>query len=674
MDALLIQLRRLRERVDRPVAQIASAFVATRAWRALGHARQEDYVRNRLQTTGRWLRQTAALGDALRRFPKLDGAFTGADGGPRLAKIAVLHIAGVATEETLPLWIARAREVSLRQLTADVKRAREDEVSGDGAVPAEGGESVEGEGAGGCASASDDEGAGSASMPTVDVVVICPPEVVAAFGETLDLHRAVCGSEATLTSFAEALVAEAGAGPEGPAEPTKRDSQDAWKDRLLRDPDGRPRRPPHPSWMDETDEETRAQRCRAEVCDETPPTRAVADLAADVFRLEAAAEAAATQCASQREDGSAWSPPDALELHDHLLAAGSLDLAVERAMARLLAALQRAQPWGSSGAACTSAPERDEGPTWAVNLAQYARERLGISASRARSLARVARRLGQFPILQEAWSRGIVSTDKVLILLPLLGNGPIDAKLEERWSEHAQHTTIRRLRDEVRELLRRSIPDRRRADAPPAPMPDDEWLSSLRRQPGRTVGRLERLGKHLDADPRPPRNVVRLALPHDLGLSLVAAINVASVREQTFSGEPSPPDRPPRTQTRPPAYWRGLMHLLLDYARTWDPPEDPKGTRPRHADIYERDGYRCACPDCTSRANLQAHHLRHRSQGGGDDPANLVTLCAYHHQRSIHETGTLEVRGSAPLGLRFTLGKDRHARTFESDRAVYCPQ
>ena len=42
-------------------------------------------------------------------------------------------------------------------------------------------------------------------------------------------------------------------------------------------------------------------------------------------------------------------------------------------------------------------------------------------------------------------------------------------------------------------------------------------------------------------------------------------------------------------------------------------------------------GWRCAVPVCSSRANLQAHHIRYRSRGGGNQQSNLVPLCAAHH-------------------------------------------
>jgi hypothetical protein len=43
-----------------------------------------------------------------------------------------------------------------------------------------------------------------------------------------------------------------------------------------------------------------------------------------------------------------------------------------------------------------------------------------------------------------------------------------------------------------------------------------------------------------------------------------------------------------------------------------------------------------------------------RAQGGGDEPENLLALCACHHLRGIHG-GHLRVHGKAPDGLRWEL-------------------
>ncbi|MEO1063013.1 MAG: HNH endonuclease signature motif containing protein [Actinomycetota bacterium] len=50
--------------------------------------------------------------------------------------------------------------------------------------------------------------------------------------------------------------------------------------------------------------------------------------------------------------------------------------------------------------------------------------------------------------------------------------------------------------------------------------------------------------------------------------------------------------------------------------------------RPIRDEVFARDGYRCRiqAPGCTGQAD-DPHHLRKQSQGGADEPWNLVTSC-----------------------------------------------
>ena len=71
--------------------------------------------------------------------------------------------------------------------------------------------------------------------------------------------------------------------------------------------------------------------------------------------------------------------------------------------------------------------------------------------------------------------------------------------------------------------------------------------------------------------------------------------------------------------------------------------------------VFERDGWRCAVPGCTSMQNLHDHHIEFRSTGGSNDPGNRVTLCAFHHLRGIH-ANRLRCTGQAPHGLTWQIG------------------
>ncbi len=51
-------------------------------------------------------------------------------------------------------------------------------------------------------------------------------------------------------------------------------------------------------------------------------------------------------------------------------------------------------------------------------------------------------------------------------------------------------------------------------------------------------------------------------------------------------------------------------------------------------DMLNRDNH--SCRYCGSSFQLQPHHRKFRSQGGGDTLDNLVTLCAKCH-RAVHD-------------------------------------
>ena len=58
---------------------------------------------------------------------------------------------------------------------------------------------------------------------------------------------------------------------------------------------------------------------------------------------------------------------------------------------------------------------------------------------------------------------------------------------------------------------------------------------------------------------------------------------------------------------------------------------DSKSYSQLHRQVLERDGWRCQV--CGSMQNLQVHHLKFRSQSGGDVEQNLITLCVACHEQ-----------------------------------------
>ncbi|UCF66204.1 MAG: HNH endonuclease, partial [Acidobacteriota bacterium] len=110
-----------------------------------------------------------------------------------------------------------------------------------------------------------------------------------------------------------------------------------------------------------------------------------------------------------------------------------------------------------------------------------------------------------------------------------------------------------------------------------------------------------------------------------------------------------------------------LILMLLAQGFSRDPPR--KVARRAEDGIYERDGWCCQAPGCSSRQHLEAHHIRYRSHGGDDDDANRLTLCRFHHQRGEHG-GLLSVTGLAPLEVTFVLGRNGRGGTYRNEKRL----
>jgi hypothetical protein len=95
------------------------------------------------------------------------------------------------------------------------------------------------------------------------------------------------------------------------------------------------------------------------------------------------------------------------------------------------------------------------------------------------------------------------------------------------------------------------------------------------------------------------------------------------------------------------------LEAMLDHAFESWAPRDAKV--PAEHRVFERDGWRCTAPACSSRRNLHDHHIVFRSTGGGEELGNRTSLCAWHHLRGVH-AGVVRCTGTAPDGLRFELG------------------
>jgi len=203
------------------------------------------------------------------------------------------------------------------------------------------------------------------------------------------------------------------------------------------------------------------------------------------------------------------------------------------------------------------------------------------------------------------------------------------------------------------------------------PMDDAAWLASLRRVPGETRLRAIALGQGLLG--RVVRNgpvtetTLSIFLNEDDAIAFLGCIEQArrmlalgaetKLRPgeecQTFPSAKIAAEYVRRKQRVPD--WVGLLALLEEWLWTEDDPKtmpDRPGWRER---ALELSGFRCMAPGCTSRRNLQVHHIHYRGHQGGNESSNVLVLCEFHHQQGEH--GTLaRFRGRAPLDVLCQLG------------------
>jgi hypothetical protein len=260
-------------------------------------------------------------------------------------------------------------------------------------------------------------------------------------------------------------------------------------------------------------------------------------------------------------------------------------------------------------------------------LASYAREQLGMSASKARALLRLERAGDVCPELRDAYRSGRLSWVKAQCLLPLLLLD-LDGEWRPSWVAWAERVSMRRLTEDVeRALLLRASHDL-------------AW-ERCKFHPERAQDPISPAERQLCAPDIDTEATQQLAwrVPRDVAVLFTAVRETLRAKLKPERGH-LPADGE-------------VFDALLDCALLAWTLHDPRARRPDP--VIERDGYRCAVPGCTSLRNLHDHHIVFRSRGGRDGMANRITLCAFHHQRCLH-VGLMRISGQAPEGLVFELG------------------
>jgi hypothetical protein len=306
-----------------------------------------------------------------------------------------------------------------------------------------------------------------------------------------------------------------------------------------------------------------------------------------------------------------------------------------------------------------------------LSFSRYCRERAGLGVRRAWDLIALERRLWLLPRIADAYRSGALSWVRAAAISRVATE-----KSEDAWLRLAQSVTVRRLAEEV--ALAQQQDDglcSHRRTAPPGP-PVPPGLDAEGRVQLLAPAARARVEAHTDADartdaaspigaaspsgdPRVQTSVaaqpgvqtsvaadgwtrLRFWAPQDIAALWHQAMRAARALLAADANDLAAPDagapgaaaHATADATAPPADWRCAERILTAFIDSWSVRADP--TWRRHHRIFERDAWRCRVPGCSSRRNLQVHHVVFRSQGGGDEDANLAVLCAAHHLQGIH--------------------------------------
>jgi hypothetical protein len=193
------------------------------------------------------------------------------------------------------------------------------------------------------------------------------------------------------------------------------------------------------------------------------------------------------------------------------------------------------------------------------------------------------------------------------------------------WIAHAERVTVRRLEDDVEHAIVSET------GGPPGPNENSPWPSrelQTRAPDTRSEGTPQETARFFFRAPPESARFIRAA--------------IASMRRHLE-----------KKWGRIPTEGEAFGVMIEHACQAWG---DERRVPRRYA-IYDRDGWRCTVPGCTSYRNLHQHHIDFRSRGGGDEDENLVTVCAWHHLRAAHgRPDSLRISGRAPHALTFELG------------------
>jgi len=271
----------------------------------------------------------------------------------------------------------------------------------------------------------------------------------------------------------------------------------------------------------------------------------------------------------------------------------------------------------------------------------YARERLGMDPTRARALVRLERAAVLSEPFARAYRTGALSWVKAGVLVPLVVSDPLGRFVAD-WVAWAERVTVRRLRDDVEWALALEETD-------PVAFAQSGGLPPEARGEGGTRN-AESGPSELDGGrDREIGAPQRESAEETCSVRFIGSADVVQLFRAVLC---TVRRRMERDMGRLPTEGEALGAMLDHALSTWGALDTKVPARHR---VFDRDGWRCAAPGCTSMQNLHDHHIRFRSAQGSDALENRVTLCAFHHLRGVH-AARLRCVGRAPDGLTWQMG------------------
>ena len=264
---------------------------------------------------------------------------------------------------------------------------------------------------------------------------------------------------------------------------------------------------------------------------------------------------------------------------------------------------------------------------------QYARERLGMSLSSVKEKRALAREAKRMPRVAEAIAERRIGFLSAVLVTRIATESTVDA-----WIERAAERTVKELRQEVdAAALGDRLP------------PDDATLKAVADQRRET-------SEAMVTDPEAPfADRVRGVLSQ---MSVRPAVRSGSVRHRFGVSQ----------ETRD--VWDDFLECFRA-VRGWLPPDASPirllcvmfcvewihvlATDVKYGHIYSRDGFECRSPLCTRR-DVTPHHLVFRSQGGGEEDENIISLCTWCHLFGVHR-GLILAAGKVPA-VTWELGRE----------------